>query len=117
VLERPTELYARSEHSLTSSRLLSIQRSTNLLNPMDRIPPESLTSIFDFTCRPDGRTKGTGFLATNLTGYGKDIVTLTHVCRYWRATILSNPKFWTTANLTHGFMTSALLKRSRSMPI
>ena len=84
---------------------------------MDQIPPESLTCVFDFVYQPRGRTERTGFLTTNSTEYRNAIVTLTHVCRYWRATILSNPKFWTTANLTHPFMTSTLLKRSRSMPL
>ena len=84
---------------------------------MDQIPQESLTCIFDFVCQPCGRTERTGFLTTNSMEYRKAIVTLTHVCRYWRATILSNPKFWTTANLTHSFVTSALLKRSCNMPL
>jgi len=48
---------------------------------------------------------------------GKAIVALTHVCWYWRATLLSNPKFWITTNLTHPLMNTALLERSGSMPI
>ena len=84
---------------------------------MDRIPPESLTCIFNFVCQLGGRTDRTGFLATNSSECCKAIVALTHICRYWRETVLSNPKFWTTANLTHPFMTSSLLERSCSMPI
>ena len=97
---------------------LSTQRTVNSLNPTYRIPPESLIQIFHYICQSEGfRTKRTGFLATIPVECGRAIVALTHVCWYWRATLLSNPKFWITTNLTHRLMTSALLERSGSMPI
>ena len=100
------------------SSSLSTQRTANFLNPTYRIPPENLTHIFRYTCQSEGfRTKSTGFLATTPVECGKAIVALTHVCRYWRAVLLSNPKFWITTNLTHPFMTTALLERSGGMPI
>ena len=45
----------------------------------------------------------------------KAIVALAHVCQHWRATILSNPKFWTCVDLTHSFG-AASLERSGSTP-
>ena len=93
------------------------QQSPNLLNPSHQIPPEILTSIFSYISHSGGRTKRTGFLATESVDHSKAIVTLTHVCRYWRVTLLSNPTFWTSANLTDPSMTAALLERSDSMPI
>ena len=48
----------------------------------------------------------------------KAIIALAHVCQYWRATILSNPKFWTSVDLTsYPFEAADLLERSGSMPI
>ena len=97
---------------------LSTQRTVNSLNPTYRIPPENLTQIFHYICQSEGvRTKRTGFLTTKPVECGKAIVALTHVCWYWRATLVSNPKFWVTTNLTHPLMNTTLLERSGSMPI
>ena len=103
--------------SLQASSPTSTLESANLLNPSHQIPPETLTCIFSYTLQSGGRTERTGFLATEPLEQCKAIAALTRVCRYWRTTLLSNPMFWTSANLTHPSMADALLERSGCLPI
>jgi len=103
---------------LQMSSSLSTQRPESFPNLAHRFPPENLTHIFRYTYQSKGnRRERAGFPTTITAEHGKGIVALTHVCRYWRVILLSNPKLWTTANLTDPFMTAALLERSDSMPI
>ena len=95
----------------------SIQKPTNSLNPSHRIPPKILTSIFDHLWRPGEGNERTGFFTNVPMRQSNAIVILTHVCRYWRATILPNPKFWTSVDFTHSIKAASWLERSGSMPI
>lgn len=90
---------------------MSTQQPANFLNPSHRIPPENLAYIFHYACQQGGR------IETELVDWIEAVVTLTSVCRYWRVTLLSDPKFWTSVNLTRPPMTAALLERSGTMPI
>ena len=51
----------------------------NPLRPANRLPPEIIALCVDFLPRTNP----------------KPIVSLTHVCRYWRKTIISSPRNWT----------------------
>ena len=53
----------------------------NLLQPVNRLPPETLSRIARYV----------GEYATD----ARPIIPLTHVCRYWRESIVSTPGNWT----------------------
>ena len=82
----------------------------NLLNehtPTHRLPSELLTRIFDLSV-----DHGSGEFA-------KQIIPLTHVCRYWRAVILSYPMIWSTLYMKPGNpnLISDWLARSQKVPL
>jgi len=75
--------------------------------PVNGLPPEVLSHIFELACSPPSAAAMT------------ILVTLTHICRYWRVALLSNPKFWTNIFVrrdTVDFFAECLL-RSRTLPI
>ncbi|KAF9789216.1 hypothetical protein BJ322DRAFT_985922, partial [Thelephora terrestris] len=70
--------------------------------PINRIPPEILSTIPDFldSGHKDGGT-----------------VVLTHVCRAWREIFILHPSLWTDLCWKSAEKTRAYLKRSRLSPI
>jgi len=75
--------------------------------PVNGLPPEVLSHTFELACSPPSAA------STAL------LVALTHVCRYWRVVLLSNPKFWTnifTRRDTVDFFAECLL-RSKALPV
>ena len=82
-------------------------RIANLLNestPTYRLPPELLTKIFDLSADH---------------GSAKQIIPLTHVCRYWRTLLLSYPMMWSTLYMKPGDpnLISEWLARSHKVPL
>jgi len=68
-------------------------RVANLVNeytPTYRLPPELLTRIFDLAVDHDSEE------------YTKQIISLTHVCQYWRTAIMSHPRIWSTLRMKPG---------------
>ena len=74
----------------------------NDLAPINRIPPEVLTSIPDFWDKPD-RDRG--------------LIRLTHVCRTWREIFISCSPLWTNLSCIGTDKTHVYLERSKSSPI
>jgi len=85
-------------------------RVANLLNestPTHRLPQEILTRIL--------------YLAVNHGSeeHAKEIIPLTHVCRYWRTLLLSHPRMWSTLCVKPGnpSVISEWLARSQNVPL
>ena len=65
------------------------------------MPPEVLTSCATFVSDTDPRP----------------IVTLTHVCRYWRKSIVSNPRSWTSITTGWKRLAPLCLERAGAVPL
>ncbi|KAF9650471.1 hypothetical protein BDM02DRAFT_3111972 [Thelephora ganbajun] len=77
----------------------SIQRSSTHEPKINRLPPEILAKILE--CRM----------------LDQDLVVATHVCRYWRSTLISTPCLWTHIKCYNSDSVSAYLERSKTAPI
>ncbi|KAF9784626.1 hypothetical protein BJ322DRAFT_1109338 [Thelephora terrestris] len=90
----------------TAQDILSLIPSLrNLLQPVNQLPPEILSRIAQ--C----------FLDNSFASNTVPIVKLTHVCRYWRESIASDPQNWTQiSNLRKG-LTALALKRAKAAPL
>lgn len=61
--------------------LQHIRALRNHARPIGRLPPELLSMIFELVAAPP---------ADDSVPTLKDIISLTHVCRYWRAILLNH---------------------------
>ena len=85
-------------------------RVANLLDehtPVNRLPLELLTRIFDLAVDHGSEE------------HAKQIIPLTHICRYWRTTLLSYPRVWSTVCVKPGDpgVISEWLARSQNVPL
>ena len=76
----------------------------NLLQPVNRLPPEILCRIARYV--PDKNARDT-----------KLIIPLTHVCRYWRESIVSTPEVWTLISSGSKSLMALSLERSKAAPL
>ena len=76
----------------------------NLLQPVNRLPPEILSHVARYV--PDENAKDT-----------RPILPLTHVCRYWRESIISTPGIWTSISSGSKGLTALNLERSKAAPL
>ena len=85
------------------SQVLRLVRSLkNLTAPVNRIPPEVLSLIPDYS------------------DYGQahqDLIALTHVCRRWRDILISRPSLWTLLEFLDVDRTRTYIERSRTSPL
>ncbi|KAJ3762190.1 hypothetical protein EV360DRAFT_67263 [Lentinula raphanica] len=114
---KPSRLnkYSASELDAMEKKLqisLSLIRGVrNLLQPINRLPPELLTLIFRQTQLhlPD-------FLPIrDLSASGWKWLSLLQVCRHWRGLIASTPELWSI--LDSGMLPERFLKRSSAVPL
>ena len=68
---------------------------------MNRLPPEVLTSCVTFVSDTDPRP----------------IVSLTHVCRYWRSSISTNPRNWALISTGWKRLAPLCLERAGAVPL
>ena len=82
--------------------LSNIRSLKNSLAPINRIPPKVLSLIPDYSdeYEPD-----------------EPSITLTHVCRSWRAIFISRPSLWTSLTFTDIDKTRTFIERSKSSPL
>jgi len=73
----------------------------NPLQPANRLPPEIIALCAAFVPRTNP----------------KPIVTLTHVCRYWREAIISSPENWTLIGSGWKRLVPLCLERAGTVPI
>ena len=76
----------------------------NLLQPVNRLPPDILCHVARYV--PDKLAKDT-----------KSTIPLTHVCRYWRETIVSTPDIWTLISSGSEPLAALSLERSKAAPL
>lgn len=72
----------------------------NSPRPVNKLPPEILSRVLENRSAE------------------RDLVAATHVCRYWRSSLLSNPTLWTCLRFLYDTdRTNTYLERSKSVPI
>ena len=71
---------------------------------MNRLPPDILCHITRYV--PDNNARDT-----------RSIIPLTHVCRYWRESLVSTPTIWTLISNRSKSLTTLSLKRSKAAPL
>lgn len=62
----------------------------NHARPIGRLPPELLSIVFEFVAAPS---------EYDSTPTLRDVISLTHVCRYWRAILLNHNGVWSDIHL------------------
>ncbi|TFY78744.1 hypothetical protein EWM64_g5264, partial [Hericium alpestre] len=73
-----------------------------------RVPPETLSEIFLY-CAPSKDQSPAGTIPTWMS--------ITHVCRRWRAVALAHAAFWTTITCQNAPLTRLMLERSRNATV
>ena len=93
-------------HSLENA-VRSVLAAQNELSLISKLPPETLVAVSEFVADP--RTRESMF----------EIVKLTHICQYWRSTLVSCPHLWSTIFVKndHRDFVAACLERSRELPL
>ena len=85
---------------------------------MSRLPSELVSHIA--RCILDGeiisRTPGELFKEEDIID-AKSIIPLTHVCRYWRESIISTPENWTLISSRSEGLASSSLQRAKAAPL
>ena len=76
----------------------------NALQSVNRLPPEILSRI----------ARG---VPDNCAQDARPIIPLTHVCRYWRESIVSAPENWTLISSRSKALTALSLERSKEAPL
>jgi hypothetical protein len=76
----------------------------NLLQPVNRLPQEILSRIAQHI--PDANTMDT-----------ESIIPMTHVCQYWRKSIISTPRNWTLISSGSFGLTKLCLERCKAAPL
>ena len=70
----------------------------NSLRPVNGLPPEILSGVLEYRSS------------------GKDLVVATHVCKYWRFSLISSPTLWTCLQVYKGISrTLTYLERAKSV--
>jgi len=76
----------------------------NMMQPVNRLPPEILSQIARDVPDEDGEDART-------------IIPLTHVCRYWRGSIISTPEHWTSISSRSRRLAVLSLERAKAAPL
>jgi len=106
----PSRLTLEQLQKLRSS-LESAARSVvvthNEFSLISKLPPETLLKISEFIVNP--RTRESVF----------EIVKMTHICQYWRTTLISYPHLWSSIFVKndHKDFVAACLERSQEAPL
>ena len=105
MLLKPEQL--RMLHSSIGNAVRSVVVAQNESSLISKLPPETLANISEFVARP--RTRESMF----------EIVKMTHVCQYWRSTLISYPHLWSSIFVKndHKDFIAACLERSREVPL
>lgn len=88
--------------------IVELKTRLNSLTPICRLPSELLASMFV--------TYVDDFHQTRYSAY-PFWITVTHICRHWRAVALSTPRFWSHIYVSNPSFCSQLIVRSKSSPL
>lgn len=78
--------------------------SEGQLQPVDRLPPEILPHIAQYVPEIDEND-------------ARSIIPLTHVCKYWRGSIISEPRNWVRISNQHINVAEVSLERCGEVPL
>jgi len=84
--------------------LTLISSLRNLWRPINRLPPEIISRI----------ARG---VPSKYAQDARSIIPLTHVCRYWRESIISAPENWTLVSSESERLAALSLERSKEAPL
>ena len=77
----------------------------SLLQPVNKLPPEIISRI------------ARHHMHNNFTGTTRPIIPLTHVCWYWRESIISTPENWTLISSRSPSLAAPSLQRAKAAPL
>ncbi|KAI0374584.1 hypothetical protein BV20DRAFT_960703 [Pilatotrama ljubarskyi] len=106
------------EHTIAAS--LSLVRSLlNERRPVHQLPAEILAIIFSYALpSSNGGFRDSGSKESDMREERHARVTISHVCRRWRAVALETASFWTLVDASHSTSwASACIERSGDMPM
>ncbi|KAI0329164.1 hypothetical protein GY45DRAFT_1325420 [Cubamyces sp. BRFM 1775] len=108
--------------TLFSQALLQIRAQLNLLSPIDKLPPEILAQCFEHARSIYWNNRGNDLKVEYRTGHKhplevRTLITITHVCKRWRAVALGTPTLWTDIDDDRPAHVEASLTRSGNAPI
>ena len=85
----------------------SVAIAQNELSLISKLPPETLVNISEFVVEPRTRESMS------------EIVKMTHVCQYWRSTLISYPRLWSSVfvRTDRKDFAAACLERNREAPL
>ena len=79
------------------------------LAQIDRLPPEILAAVFVCLSKQlPGR---------DVSDFVQDLVSVTHVCRFWRQAAINAPDLWTEIKMKNLEVVEAFLERSGAVPL
>lgn len=97
---------------------VGLRSHRNRFAPIDRLPPEIFSYIFEYVVQPDSdRTVKSQKAATERIPEMWALLALSQVCSRWRAIALQTPTLWTHVDNRHEATLEAYLNRSGTMPL
>ena len=106
LLTRPDE-QLQILHSSLENAIRSVVVAQNELSLVNKLPPETIIIISEFIA--ESRSRKSIF----------DLVKMTHICQYWRSTLISCPRLWSSIFVKndHKDFVTACLERSQELPL
>jgi hypothetical protein len=83
-----------------------------VLAQIDRLPPEVLAAIFVHLSKSEPTLPGRDVLH-----FVQDLVSVTHVCRFWRQVAINAPDLWTEIKMSNLEAVKTFLERSGVVPL
>ncbi|KAI1786368.1 hypothetical protein LXA43DRAFT_58818, partial [Ganoderma leucocontextum] len=106
------------DDALSSFVHTAVRTQLNQCAPVNRLPPEVLSAIFDLVRYGSSYSDGldAGDHAAILQPDNRSLIAVTHVCRQWRDVSLGHAHLWTSVS-THSPFAPTFFERSRGLPL
>ena len=102
------------------SILIAIYSRMNTFVPINKIPPELLVKIFEYTLSDDQPTLEDFLTQPNHHRWRasrKQLTDLTHICQLWRHVALDASLLWNAVDLGHTERFQTYMRRSCELPV